>query len=185
MKNQLLDLFYAANAEFLKKEMHNVIFNVSERSLCSSLAHHLYEKIRKTRFADYHVDTEYNRNGINVKTIINEKFKKINITCDLIIHSRGEKDKDNLLAIEMKKSNNPDKDNDRDRLIALTRRLGENVWYIDSEDTNQPVCDYELGIFYEINVKDKLITLEIYSEGKLYNIETKSFEYYQNYQNIY
>ena len=43
------------------------------------------------------------------------------------------------------------------------------------------VCDYEVGIYYLIDIKNRMITLEIYNDGKIVNTETKSFVYYQNY----
>lgn len=39
-----------------------------------------------------------------VKTIYNDDLKVVSIVCDLIVHSRGEiLEKDNLIALEMKK----------------------------------------------------------------------------------
>ena len=63
-------------------------------------------------FEGYYTDVEYNRNRGNIKTV--KKTIKgptehiINVTCDLIMHSRGKHpEQDNLIAIEMKKSNRP------------------------------------------------------------------------------
>lgn len=48
------------------------------------------------------MDVEYNRNAGHIKSIINEEIKVIHITCDLIIHSRGENEQqDNLLALAL------------------------------------------------------------------------------------
>lgn len=55
----------------------------------------------------YFADAEYNRkqNG-QIKTIIDENMEEVKVQCDLILHSRGKNvERDNLIAIEMKKSN--------------------------------------------------------------------------------
>lgn len=85
----------------------------------------LREELNKTPYKDYHIDNEYNRNCGKVKTTINGEMKEITIQCDLIVHSRGtNKQRDNLIAVEMKKSYQTQecKDSDRDRLCALTRK---------------------------------------------------------------
>ncbi|MDB4920044.1 hypothetical protein [Mucilaginibacter sp.] len=70
------------------------------------------------------MDNEYNRKQEGqVKTIIDDNEVVVTITCDLLIHSRGEViDHDNLLALEMKKSTAPEADklSDKQRLCALT-----------------------------------------------------------------
>jgi hypothetical protein len=58
------------------------------------------------------------------KTILDEHMEEVAVTCDLILHSRGEiASRDNLIAIEMKKSDRPreEKEKDRVRLRALTK----------------------------------------------------------------
>ena len=87
----------------------------------------LHEALKKTKFSDYFVDVEYNRNiGGTLKTLkktirgLDEQIVTIN--CDLIVHSRGQNILcDNLIALEMKKSTGRkvDKDNDRNRLECL------------------------------------------------------------------
>ncbi len=79
--------------------------NVNERTLCGALSQYLSSITSQTEYKNYHVDVEYNRNNGEVKTIVNDKFEVVTINCDIIIHSRGEKIKnDNLIAIEIKKS---------------------------------------------------------------------------------
>lgn len=83
---------------------------VSERTLCGALMLELHEVLRKTRYFEYFVDVEYNRNaGGKLKTFkrtINEVEEQIvTINCDLLVHSRGQKKNcDNLIALEMKRS---------------------------------------------------------------------------------
>ncbi|MFZ3226816.1 MAG: hypothetical protein WA230_15065, partial [Xanthobacteraceae bacterium] len=62
------------------------------------------------------MDAEYNRqqNG-QIKTIIDDHAHEISVTCDLILHSLGEIIRtDNLIAIEMKKSERPKVEKDED-----------------------------------------------------------------------
>lgn len=97
-------IFDLANSKFLSKELSLIESDVSERCICASLKGYLEKEIEKySKYKKYHVDVEYNRNAGHVKTIINSDFKVIQVTCDLIIHSRGEDEKnDNLIALEMK-----------------------------------------------------------------------------------
>jgi hypothetical protein len=95
----------------------------------------LFRKVLdNTDYSNYYVDVDYNRNNGKVKTIINENMQVKNINCDLIVHSRCENiHKDNLIAIEMKKSSRrkAEKDKDRNRLIALTKVSFDDVWSAD------------------------------------------------------
>ena len=102
---------------------------VSERTLCGALMIEIHEKLKRTKFSDYFVDVEYNRNiGGKLKT--SKKTTKgldeqiVTINCDLIVHSRGQNVlRDKLIALEMKKSTGRkvDKDKDRNRLECLTK----------------------------------------------------------------
>ena len=76
---------------------------------------------------------------------------------------------DNLIAIEMKKSNRKesDKQSDRNRLIALTKDSYDGVWSFDGKTLPEHVCRYKLGIYYEINFSKKFILLEYYYRGNL------------------
>ncbi len=82
---------------------------------------HLSKSLKKTPFHKYFTDVEYNRNknGI-VKTIIDENEVITTITCDLIVHSRGSyTQQDNLIALEMKKSNRKKPKNKKIRIALL------------------------------------------------------------------
>ncbi|MEE3808577.1 hypothetical protein V2H29_16700 [Lysinibacillus fusiformis] len=131
---------------------------------------YLAKEISETNFSKYHVDVEYNRNeGGKLKTIKNDKEIVIPITCDIIVHSRGENTKqDNLIAIEMKKSTNKktEKDKDRERLIALTKDSFDNLWSYDGKTLPKHVCRYLLGVYYEINLKARLVKIEYYMKGE-------------------
>ena len=108
---ELETLFEKANYEFLRKNMLLFKSRVSERTLCGALMIELHEALKDTQFNQYFVDVEYNRN-IGGTTKILEKTiqgmideQTITINCDLIVHSRGQNvNRDNLIAIEMKKS---------------------------------------------------------------------------------
>ena len=84
------------------KEDRDVLTNkVIERCVCARLAHHLENLMRQmgNAFLGYYADVEYDRMAnANPKHIVGEKKH----VCDLLIHSRGHKEPDNLLALEMK-----------------------------------------------------------------------------------
>lgn len=177
MINKLINIFETANCRFIERDISLVFDNVNERALCGALAQHLSTEIFNTQLKNYYVDVEYNRNQGKVKTIIREKSEVVTINCDIILHSRGEIiEKDNLIAIEMKKSasSRNDKQNDRNRLIALTKGSYDDVWSFDGLALPEHVCGYELGIYYEVNKQSREIYLEYYSKGKL--ISNKKLE---------
>lgn len=102
-----------------------------------------------------------------IKTIINNEMKIITIECDLIVHSRGNnKQQDNLIAIEMKKTTNRKKrKEDRERLEYMTKNSYYNE--INFEELPRHICRYAIGIFYDINIKKQQVNLEYYENGKL------------------
>ena len=163
MENELVKIFEKANKRFLKENIAFILSNVAERSLCSTLAQCLYLEIRHSKYSRYYVDVEYNRNNGRIKTIYNDDLKVVTIICDLIVHSRGEiVEKDNLIALEMKKSYRPmkEKENDKARLVALTKDS------YDGKTLPEHVCGYDLGIYYEIDSKNCLVYIEYYVKGK-------------------
>ena len=182
-KNKLLSLFYEANSLFLAEDMDNIENGVSERNLCALLACKLNRLKDRYDLSEYFADVEYNRNGGEIKTIIDDRAEVLNVTCDLIVHSRGHKQKDNLIALEMKKV--PYKiqklDDDRRRLKALTKHDLGNVFPYNGNVFPENVCDYEIGICYIIDREKRSITLEIYDSGKLVNEETETFKYFMGF----
>ena len=172
-------IFETANEQFLQKNY--MLFNtkVSERVLCGALMLELYNVIAQTKYSDYFVDVEYNRNGSKLKTIIEDDMKIVTINCDLILHSRGQNLKhDNLIAIEMKKSTakESDKNKDRIRLKCLTKLPDQDVWSCDGETLPHYVCGYKLGVYYEVNFKQKTIQIEYYANGHKYSEYKLNFE---------
>lgn len=169
-------IFETANKEFLKRNRGLFELEVSERTLCGALMLELSHVLKNSRYDNYYVDVEYNRNkNGKLKTILRECddtfFKEVTINCDLIVHSRGENIKqDNLIAIEMKKSNakSADKKDDKIRLECLTKDSFNDVWSFNGKVLPDHVCRYILGVYYEINFKRKKIKIEYYYKGKKY-----------------
>ena len=84
---------FEMDAELLVRDLH-------ERTITGRLADHF-----RQRFLNWHVDCEYNRDGHEIKRV-NGNI----VVPDIIVHHRGTQD--NLLVIEVKKSNTraPDED---------------------------------------------------------------------------
>jgi hypothetical protein len=168
---EVIEIFEDANHEFLVKERNLVLSGVSERALCGSLMVFIKDRIRESNFSRYYADVEFNRNDGKIKTIRNNSEQVITITCDLIVHSRGEIiEQDNLIALEMKKSTatQEEKDKDRERLIALTKDSIDNLWSYDGTCFPEHVCRYKLGIYYEINLSKTKGKIEYYKQGALF-----------------
>ena len=172
----MIEIFEQANDNLLKDDISLFQERISERTICGALMLQLNKIINETIYKDYFTDVEYNRNfDGKIKTILLDSENVINITCDLIIHSRGtNKKQDNLIAIEIKKSTRPqkEKDNDRIRLKTLTRQSFDGVWSYDGESFPEHVCRYGLGIYYEVNFEKEEILLEYYSNGILFKKKT-------------
>lgn len=166
----LVIIFEHANQRLLSRDFDLIERNVSERTICASLMLHLKSSLWGTPFHSYCVDVEYNRNKDGrVKTIIDQDEVITNITCDLIVHSRGNYiEQDNLIALEMKKSSRrgSEKQKDRNRLVALTRDKN-SAWSYDGVTLPDHVCRYILGIYYEIDFDHHRIYLEYYRHGEL------------------
>ena len=178
--NELKAMFLSANKKFLIEDMDLLDSMVSERALCGALMIHLNRLMVKDKSLEgYYTDVEYNRNRGNIKTIQKTirgpKEQIINVTCDLIMHSRGHHiEQDNLIAIEMKKSNasEEEKQKDKDRLKALTKDSFDDVWSFDGTTLPEHVCRYLIGIYYEINFSKRKIFLEYYRQGELFEKQT-------------
>jgi len=100
---QLTDLFKTSIDIFFQKETAHILSGVAERSHCSRLAIYLEQLKPRLGIEGYYADTEYNRKQDGqIKTILDDEMEVVVINCDLIIHSRGEKAPDNLIAVEMK-----------------------------------------------------------------------------------
>lgn len=169
MNKELANIFENANKKFLSENKNFILSDVSERSLCGALSQYICSEIKNSKYSEYYVDVEYNRNNGHIKTIYDDDLKVVNIVCDIIVHSRGEiVEKDNLIALEMKKSYRlkKEKEDDRARLTALTRDSYDGVWSFDGKTLPEHVCGYDLGIYYEMDLKTRLIYIEYYVKGE-------------------
>src|SRR5689334_6632657 len=116
MTDQIAELFESSFGEFLSRESANILTGISERSLCTRLSIYMDRLRQKLGLEKYFVDTEYNRNGGRIKTILDDQMREVVINCDLVLHSRGQVAKrDNLITIEMKKAGRPEEEKERDR----------------------------------------------------------------------
>jgi hypothetical protein len=164
------ELFYSSFERFMTCERGNILAGVSERNLCFRLGLYLEDE-RRARLPDgYYVDAEYNRqqNG-QIKTILDGNVQEVSITCDLILHSRGESVRnDNLIAIEMKKSNRPrmGKEKDRVRLRALTKQSYDDIWANDGITHPPYVCGYQFGAFIELYIRRGFVRVEEFEQGR-------------------
>ncbi|SFI79574.1 hypothetical protein [Brevibacillus centrosporus] len=173
MIKRLIELFEDANRNFLESDLDLFLSKVSERTLCGALMLHINNLVQSSEFRNYKVDVEYNRNKngkvkTHLKTINGPNDVIVKINCDLIVHSRGNNiNQDNLIAIEMKKSDRKqeDKDSDRTRLIALTKDSYDDIWSFDGKTLPEHVCRYALGIYYEVNYKKNCVNIEYYKKG--------------------
>lgn len=59
-----------------------------------------------------------------------------------------------------------EKENDKARLVALTKDSYDGVWSFDGKTLPEYVCGYDLGIYYEIDSNNCLIYIEYYVKGK-------------------
>ena len=161
------EIFCEANSIFLIKKIKSIKYNVAEQNFGSSLSKYLDKVMEERNIQGYYAEANYNRNGYRTKTIIDDNYEVINIECDLIVHSMGEnKQQDNLLAIEMKKSDNPkERKKDRKRLTIVTRdTYNGEVFY---EEFPRHICRYALGIFYDIDKDNNQLELEFYQHGEI------------------
>ena len=164
-------LFVKGRDQFLEVDRQNILDDVSERNWAGRLAIHLHGLLPEFELNGYCVDPEYNRNDrgrelrARVKTILGPGGVGIPITCDIVIHRRGAPgDRENLLAIEMKKSGRPAAEaaSDRLRLRALTSEPGIEV--IDGHGRYpEHVCGYLVGVFMEIDIARRVCVSEFFT----------------------
>jgi hypothetical protein len=111
---------------FLERDNYLLRLDVNERSITSLIARYLAPEL-----PDYHVDCEYNRDGVNSKRIghlgLNpdeEDTEARTVFPDIIAHHRGTNEH-NYLVVEVKKSTNSASRNlDRIKLAGFKRDLG-------------------------------------------------------------
>ena len=136
-----------ALSEFFRKDACLLDLRVNERSITHKLAEYLQRE-----FGDcdgLKVDCEYNKHGIAVKRLnvdlVRAELKCTETHCvkdpmvypDIVVHERR-CDRNNLLVIEVKKSDGADPSRDIEKLSAFTDPNGE--------------YGYKLGLFLEFCV---------------------------------
>lgn len=165
---KLKDLFWEANRAFIEKDLDLLYEDISERCLCGALMHELNKQLEKNDCNNYYADVEFNRNKKRIKQLHNDDGFVSNMLPDIIVHSRGKENLDNLLVLEMKKSsaNLQDKVKDMDRLRKMT-----TINYQGSHHS----YEYLLGIYYEIDFEKKRIFIEFYQDGE--NVEENILSY--------
>ncbi|WOD20607.1 hypothetical protein [Paraburkholderia kirstenboschensis] len=172
-------VFKDALSAFIATEGESLLADVSERHTCGRLSLYLERQLQADGFCGYYADVEYNRKQQGqVKTIINEQLEVVQITPDIIVHTRGEKPPphDNLIAVEVKKAARPEreKNDDRARLRAMTTTPYEGVWPWDGCHPEH-VCGYAVGVFLEIDLKRRHLYLEFFKKGALTKQKQRTF----------
>ena len=154
LSKELIDIFERAKNEFLEKEKSIIKNDTNERTLTQRLAFYLELQLRKNiKYENYSVDCEYNRKEEDIKRLkFGKNTDKKEIYPDIIVHQR--KIKNNLIAIEMKKttSRNTDKIKDIEKLEALTDRKND--------------YHYTLGIYFELDITDNNNIINFFVDGE-------------------
>lgn len=124
---------------------------VNERSVSHKLAEYL-----QTLFSDYNVDCEYNKKGLDTKTLdgikeCEEQRKTDRVFPDIIVHTRNSND--NLIVIEIK-TISKNENCDLCKLSLFTDLLSSNGY------------KYQLGIFIKFNKLDNPI-IRYFKNGKI------------------
>ena len=173
MKEALKCLMKRSFDRFVDSDLEIILENVHEQTLCGRLSIHMHCLLHEYDLEDYYVDVEYNRKqGGHRKTIHYDDKGAVNITCDIILHSRGRPVQlHNLIAIEMKKStqSKESKNEDRKRLEALTKSS------LDGGTHPEHVCDYQLGFYIELNISSHTFLFERYERGQKQDEWHRSF----------
>ena len=155
LTEELIDIFEKAKNEFLEKEKTIIKNDTNERTLTQKLAFYTKLQLRKNiKYENYSVDCEYNRKEEDIKRLkFGKNTDKKEIYPDIIVHQR--KIKNNLIAIEMKKttSRNTDKIKDIEKLEALTDRKND--------------YHYTLGIYFELDITDNNNIINFFVDGEV------------------
>lgn len=114
------DKYLIDNRPYLREKNGN--HYVGERSIVFRLAHYMQNIMCDTpAFADYVLDCEYNRNGVNRKVL--PSFPN-GVYPDIIIHNRGNND-NNLLIMEVKTYWNSDNTTDLHKISEFLDESGD------------------------------------------------------------
>ncbi len=175
----IFEVFTLSLQTFLEKESQEIIEGVNERNNCGRWAMYLQQVAHEKGLQEYIADPEYNRkqNG-QIKTVLDGESRIITVNCDLILHTRGANiAADNLIAIEVKKYDQPDeeKQRDRERLRALTKESFDGIWVNDGSNPPEHVCGYRLGVFVELDRRHRICCVEYYRNGEYESESEYSF----------
>ena len=103
--------------QFFEKDIQLLRLNASEQAAAAKIAQYL-----QPHFSGMHVDVEYNRMGKAPKKVA-WRDKPEEVFPDIIVHVR--ETETNILAVELKKSSNPElKAKDIKKLLAYRSELG-------------------------------------------------------------
>ena len=165
-------LFDKAVETFLVEERRNILSGTAERNLAARLGFIMERLKHEFGLGEYFADPEYNRmhDGLIKVAFDPDNLVEVRIQCDLLLHGRGERGpRENIIAIEMKKSTAPAQErlDDKTRLRALTTPPGPNTWPADGKTFPEFVCGYELGVYLELDIQRALYVVEEYRGGKL------------------
>ena len=170
MRNGIIEILEKSLELLFILDKRNIDMDVSEINLCSRLAHYMENLMNKhpRKYSGYYADTEYNRNyDGTIKLVEYSKEGPKSVRCDLLIHSRGLKEPDNLLALEMKKKGNERKVlEDYDRLESITKPRTKIT-------PKNCVCGTIVGVFLEISPHS--YKMQLYQEGKFVELKEKTF----------
>ena len=168
---ELIGIFEKAKNKFLKNEKEIIEIDINERTLSARLMFHLQtlllNEIYQENYKEYSVDCEYNRiNEIEYKILKvceyiekTKNFEEVDkkVYPDIIVHKRNENN--NLIVIEMKKTNSyiKKKENDKNRLKAMTNPRKLNNF------------NYILGVYFEVDTTgNNNHIIEFFVNGKEY-----------------
>lgn len=164
MRDKIIKLLQESLDSLFTIDKRNIDMDVSEMNLCSRLAHYMENMMKEdtATFNGYYADTEYNRNyGGTIKKVEYSNDGPKSVRCDLLIHSRGLRNPDNLLALEMKKEGNERKViEDYDRLENITKPRTDST-------PKDCVCGTVVGVFLEISSKGYRINMTWYENNEV------------------
>ena len=180
LPQELIESVFATSLkEFLERESQELVEGTNERNYCCRWAMYLEKSAHNQGLIQYVADAEYNRKQDGkIKTILDDQYVVVKINCDLILHTRGANiSEDNLIAIEVKKSDRPDeeKQSDRQRLRALTKASSNDAWMNDGTNPPKHVCGYRLGAFVELDRRQRKCRVEFFKDGEASSSESHSF----------
>lgn len=163
-------VFEQALDEFFTRESEALCGDVAERNSCGRLAMYMQRAAEAAGLVEYLADPEYNRKqGGQIKTTMDSDLRVITIIPDVVLHSRGARiEDDNLIVVEMKKSDRPaeEKQTDHIRHRAMTRRSFDGMWSNDGTTHPEHVCGYQLGAYIEVDGRARKARIDYFRFGR-------------------